>query len=227
MLGTVVNTIAILVGGTLGLFFKHGIKEHYAQIIMKAVALTVVLIGLKGALAVEDLMVVIFSMVAGAIVGTFLRIEERLEQLGDQLESKFKGGDGQFSKGFVTASLLFCVGSMAIVGALEGGLLGRHDTLFAKSVIDGITSVIFASTLGIGVIFSAVSVLLYQGAIALGAGLLKDVLTDPVVANMSVVGGLLIFGLGVNMLLEVRIKVGNLLPAVFMPIFFGLVMGLF
>lgn len=227
MLGTVVNTVAILVGGLLGLAFKHGIKEHYAAIIMKGVALSVVLIGLKGALAAEDLMLVIFSMVAGATLGTFFRIEERLEGLGDQLEKRFQKGGGQFSKGFVTASLLFCVGSMAIVGALESGLLGRHDTLFAKSVLDGITSVIFASTLGVGVLFSAASVFLYQGAIAMGAGLLKDVLTDPVVANMSAVGGLLIFGLGINMLLDEKIKVGNMLPAVIMPIFFQAILALF
>ena len=132
-----------------------------------------------------------------------------------------------FQRGFVTASLVFCVGSMAIVGALESGLAGNHDTLFAKSLLDGITSVVFASTFGSGVIFSALPVLVYQGAITMGASLLKPFLTPGVIAQMSGVGGLLIAAIGINMLRLAHIRIGNMLPAIFLPLFYFMAVQLF
>ncbi len=221
MLGTIANTLAIIAGSLLGLLFSKGIADNYKEIILSGVGLSVVLIGMKSALVSNDLMVVIFSVVIGALLGEALKIETRLQTVGNFLERKVaaKSSDTKsFARGFVTASLVFCVGSMAIVGSLESGLTGNHQTLFAKSVLDGVTSVIFASTMGIGVIFSALAVFLYQGAITLTAGLMKDLLVPETISQMTSVGGLLIMAIGLNMLKITTIRVGNLLPAIFLPL---------
>ncbi|TCO76409.1 DUF554 domain-containing protein [Marinisporobacter balticus] len=220
MLGTIVNALAIIGGSIIGLFFRGGIPEKYNETIIKANALSVLLIGIMGAIKTKNMMLVIFSMVIGSIIGEFLRIEENLDRMGGFIGNKLGDQEGGVAKGFVTASLLFCVGSMAIVGALQSGLSGDHQTLFAKSILDGITSVVFSSTLGIGVIFSAAAVFLYQGAITLAASSMKAFLTEDVIREMSAVGGLLIMALGFNMLDFRRIKVGNMLPAMFMPLIY-------
>ena len=218
VLGTVVNALAIVVGSLLGLLFRGGIPEKYNETIMKSIALSVVLIGLMGAFKTEDVMLVIISLAIGSIIGEFLRIEDNLENLGAWIERKIGKKESGIAKGFVASSLLFCVGSMAIVGALDGGLSGNHQTLFAKSVIDGISSIVFTSTLGIGVMFSAAAVFIYQGLIAVTASFIKDLLTPDVVREMSAIGGLLIMAIGLNILEYKRIKVGNMLPAVFIPL---------
>jgi uncharacterized membrane protein YqgA involved in biofilm formation len=160
-------------------------------------------------------------------LGEWLRIEDRLERLGKILEAQFsKSGDG-IAKGFVTASLIFCVGAMAIVGALESGLAGNHQTLFAKSTIDGITSIVFASTMGLGVIFSAVSVFIYQGIITLSAAYVRPFLVPEVVAQMSAVGGMLIVAIGINILEIKQLRLGNMLPAIFVPLIYAVVNQLF
>ena len=200
MLGTVINSVLIIGGGLLGVILKNGLKDKYKDTIMNGLGLTVIVIGLMGALEAEDILLVIISIALGSLIGEALRIEDNLEKLGDYLESKMGGGDSSFSKGFVTTSLIYCVGAMAIVGSLESGLAGNHETLIAKGIIDGITAIVFASTLGIGVVFSAVSVFLYQGTITVTASLMKSVLTDTVVLNMSAVGGLLIMGIAINIL---------------------------
>lgn len=219
LLGTIVNAAAILIGGLAGLLVKGGLPERFAQTVMQGVALCVLLIGVSGALeGMPHLMAVILYMVLGALIGEGLKIEEGLERFGKRVEEKFSKGDSQFTKGFVTSSLLFCVGAMAIMGSFESGLKGSHDILYSKSILDGIAALIFASTLGVGVLFSAASVLIYQGAITLLSGALSSVLTDLVIVQMSAVGGLLIMALGLNMLLSSKLKVGNLLPAIFLPI---------
>ena len=221
MTGTLVNAAAITVGGLVGLCLQKGIQERYKTTIMQAISLSVILIGIRSALGASDLLGVIISMAIGSLVGEAMGIEDRLEALGNYVERRFsRSTDGRFSKGLVTASLVFCVGSMAIVGSLESGLTGSHETLFAKSLLDGITSVVFASTFGSGVIFSAVPVLIYQGAITLGASMLKPFLTGDVIAQMSGVGGLLIAAIGINMLQVTRIRVGNMLPAIFLPLIY-------
>ncbi len=220
MLGTIVNTLAIIVGSLLGIVFKGGIPNKYQVTIMQAISLAVILIGLKMAFKTDAILLVIFSLVIGSILGEFLRIEEGLENLGKRLETKFaKAGDG-IAKGFVVASLVYCVGSMAIVGSMESGLTGNHQTLFAKSALDGLSSIIFASTFGIGVLFSSISVFVYQGFITLTSTLMKPFLIPPVINQMSGVGGLLIMAIGFN-LLEIKIiKVGNMLPAIFIPLMY-------
>ncbi len=227
MLGTIVNSISIIAGSLIGFFFHKSIKSNYSDIMLKAVSLSVILIGISNALKTENLMIVIFSMVLGSLIGEFLKIESNLNNLGEFLEKKFASSGGNISKGFVTASLVYCVGSMAIIGALESGLSGNHQTLFAKSTLDGISAIVFSSSMGIGVILSSVSVFVYQGAITLLSSLLKDVLTTSVVTEMSATGGLLILALGFNMLEFKSIKVGNMLPAIFMPLIFYIIQLIF
>jgi len=224
MLGTIVNSLAIIAGSLLGLFFSKGIPDNYKEIILSAVGLSVILIGVKSALVSDSLMVIIFSLVLGSLAGEGMKIEKRLADLGDFLESRVaaKSSDSSsFSRGFVTAGLVFCVGSMAIVGSLESGLTGNHQTLFAKSVLDGVTSVIFASTMGLGVMFSSVAVFLYQGMITLTAVFMKNFLVTETIEQMTSVGGLLIVAIGLNMLKITTIRVGNLIPAIFLPLVYS------
>jgi len=158
-------------------------------------------------------------MALGTLIGEFLKIEDRLENLGKWLENRFSSsGDGKISKAFVTTSLIYCVGSMAIIGSMESGLSGNHQTLFAKSALDGIASVVFASTLGAGVLLSSISVFVYQGVITVAASFMKQFLTPDVVNQMSVTGGLLIMAIGFNLLEIIKIKIGNMLPAIFIPL---------
>lgn len=230
MLGTTVNALAIFAGALIGLLFSRGIPENYKEIILNGVGLSVLLIGVKSALVSDSLMMVIFSVIIGAVIGETLNIEKKLESLGKFLESKVasKSSDtSSFARGFVTASLVFCVGSMAIVGSLESGLTGNHQTLFAKSILDGVTSIIFASTMGLGVMFSGVAVFAYQGLITVTAVFMKSFLVPETIEQMTSVGGLLILAIGFNMLKLTTIRVGNLIPAIFLPLLYFAVMQMF
>ena len=224
MLGTIVNCITIAIGCFLGLIAKGKIPERIGDTIMKGLALCTIYIGISGALEGNDTLQMIISIAIGALIGEIIDIDKWLEKLGAFLENKFnkEGKSGSIAQGFITSSLLFCVGAMAIVGSLESGLKGEHTTLFTKSILDGISSIIFTSTLGIGVAFSIITVLVYQGSITIFAGMLAGVLSSNVITNMSAVGGLLILGLGLNMLGITKIKIANMLPAIFIPIIFGL-----
>lgn len=224
MIATIVNCLAIIAGCLVGLIIKGGIPEKLSTNIMNGIALCVLYIGISGSLGGENTLITIISMALGSLIGELIDIDKSLNKLGSFIQSKFSTKDEKDSiaKGFVYSSLLFCVGAMAVVGSLESGLTGNYETLFAKSVLDGISSVIFTASLGIGVIFSAVSVFLYQGIITLGASLLSGVLSESVVGSMTAIGSLLIIGLGLNMLKATNIKVANLLPAMFMPIIFGI-----
>ena len=220
MLGTIVNTIAIVIGSLLGVSVRRGISDDIKETVIAAIGLAVLLIGLKSALRSDDLLMVIISLAVGAVCGELLKIEDRLQRLGHWVGRRMgRAGEG-VAQGFVTASLVFCVGAMAIVGALESGLAGNHQTLFAKSLLDGVTSIIFASTLGIGVIFSSVSVFLYQGAITLAAVYLKPLLNAAVISQMTSVGGLLIVAIGFNILDIKKLRIGNMLPGLFIPLIY-------
>ncbi len=230
MLGTIVNALAIVVGSLLGVVFSKGIPENYRETVMHGAGLSIVLIGLKSAFTSDHLLVVLISVIFGALIGEFLKIEKHLESLGAWLEGKVvsRSGDTRsIARGFVTASLVFCVGSMAIVGALESGLTGNHQTLFAKSILDGVISIVFASTLGIGVIFSSIAVFLYQGFITLTAVFMKSFLVPETIEQMTSVGGLLILALALNMLKITTIRVGNLLPGIFLPLLYFVVCQIF
>ncbi|WP_297992729.1 DUF554 domain-containing protein [uncultured Clostridium sp.] len=223
MLGTIVNSITVMVGCLCGLIVKGRLTENISTTIMNGLALCTLYIGISGALNGGDTLIMIISVAVGALIGEIIDIDKGLNNLGNYLESKFnnkKENNISIAEGFITSSLLFCVGAMTIVGALESGLKGNHDTLFTKSVLDLVSSIIFTSSLGIGVIFSAITVFVYQGLITIGAGFLSGVLSDYVITNMSAVGGLLIIGLAFNMLGITKIKIANLLPAIFLPAIF-------
>ena len=218
MIAQVVNALAIAVGALVGNKLRGGISERFRSILMQAMALAVMLIGIAGAVKTTDALIVVISLAIGALVGEGVKIEKRLEQVGDALKRRVKGAEASFTQGFVSASLIFCVGAMAIVGSLDAGLRGEYSTILTKSLIDGITATMLASTLGLGVIFSAVAVFVYQGAITLLAGLLQPLLTEAIITEMSAVGGLLIFAIGLNMQGITKIRVGNLLPAILVPL---------
>ena len=219
MLGTTVNFIVIIIGGLVGVFFGKYFSDKLKDTVIQGIALAVLVIGLQMALKTNNVLIVILSLVLGGVIGETIDIQARLNNFGKFLEKKFSSqGNGLFTKAFVTASLIYCVGAMAIVGALEDGLNGNHSILFAKSALDGISAIIFASSMGIGVMFSAIPVFLYQGSIALFAGRVQGLLSESVVIEMSAVGGLLIFGIGITMLGIKEIKVGNLLPGIFLAV---------
>ena len=220
MLGTIVNSIAIIFGALLGIIIKKGMKEKYKTTVMDGIGLSVVIIGIMGGIESNNIILIIASIVVGSIVGEILDIDSKLENLGNNMEKRFGKGDSNFSKGFVTASLVYCIGAMAIVGALESGLTGNHETLFAKSILDGITAIIFSSTFGIGVAFAAIPVFIYQGIITLLANSAKDLLTTNVINEMSAVGGILILAIGINILGIKKIKVANMLPSIIIPLIY-------
>jgi uncharacterized membrane protein YqgA involved in biofilm formation len=234
-LGTIVNAAAIITGGVSGSLLRSGLPDRFRETVMQALGLSVLMIGLSGALqgmyrvtsggtlSREFIMLMIFSLVGGAIIGELMNIEEKLEKMGQWIQNRYLKNSGNFAEGFVTASLVYCVGAMAIVGSLEDGLTGDTGTLFAKAVLDGVSAVIFAATLGIGVAFSSIPVFVYQGIITLMAGFIKPWLTDTVINQTSLVGSILIIAIGFNILEVKRIKVGNLLPAIFIPFIYYII----
>ena len=222
MIATLINVALILVGSVLGLLFKNLISERLSQVITSALALCVLGIGINGMIGTGDTLCVIICMVVGTLIGEVIDIERRLEGAGDLLRRKItKGSDtGRFTEGFVTASLLYCVGAMAITGSIEAGLNHNYSILISKGVLDGVSAISFAAAMGIGVAFSAIPLFLYQGGITLLASVVGPYLGEAVITEMSAVGGTIIVALGINMLGlgKEKIKAGNMLPAIFLPI---------
>lgn len=213
--GTLVNIAAICAGGLLGRVIGKYLDEPLRQALMAGLGLAVLLIGLQMAMKSQQIFIVIGSLIGGGLLGEICGIEKRLENIGLNLQKRFSGS-GTVAQGFVTASLIYCVGAMAIMGSIQDGLGGTPTILYAKSALDGIASVALASALGIGVIFSVVPVLLYQGAITLLAGFAKAILTAPVILEMNAVGGLLIAAISLDLLGIRKLPVGNLLPSIFL-----------
>ena len=235
MIGTLINAGLILAGCLLGLLLHRSIPERLKTAVTQGLALCTILIGARSALGIDgtalgevDILCVIVCMVAGGLLGSLIDIERRLDQLGHFLEKRMdRDGQGRVSKAFFTASLLYCVGAMAIVGSIESTLSGNHSILIAKGMIDGITAIFFTSTLGPGVSLSAGAVLIYQGLISLLARWLQPLLTEAMLTQMSAVGGLLVMGIGMNMMRREHLAVGNLLPAIFLPMLYLPVAALF
>lgn len=231
-IGTIVNALAIIVGAVTGMIIKSGLPKRVKDLIMQAIGLAVIIIGLSGTLqgifflddqgrlGSDHIMLMILSLVIGGILGELINIEDKLERIGNWFQHKLAAKEGDFAKGFITASLMYCVGAMAIVGAFEDGLSADPTILFSKSILDGVTAVIFAASMGVGVAFSAVPVFLYQGGITLLAGVLRPLLTETVINQISLVGSVLIMAIGLNILEIKRFRVGNLLPAVFIPLLY-------
>lgn len=216
MIGVLFNTLTVLIGGTVGLLLKKGIPEKVSGAVMMALGLCTLYIGIDGALKGENTIVVIIAMVFGTIVGTLLDIDGKIEGVGKWIEKKMKRKDEKttIAEGFMTASLLFCVGAMTIVGSLDSGLKGDNTLIFTKGTLDLISSCMLASSLGVGVLFAAIFVFAFQGSLVLLAGLLQNVLTnEAIIAEIGCAGSLMILGLGLNLLGITKMKIANFLPA--------------
>jgi uncharacterized membrane protein YqgA involved in biofilm formation len=215
LLGTIANAMAILIGSLLGRRFKH-MKESMSQTVMQGIGLVIIVIGITMALKTDRLFLVLVAIVLGAVIGSWLRIEERLEIWSKEIESRF-GEKNEFATSFVTGVLVFCVGPMAILGSLDSGLRNQHDILFTKALLDGFTAMIFSSTLGVGVLFSAIPVFLYQGLMTICSSWITQFISqsqlDLIILQMTSVGGILIIAIGCNLLKITSIRVANLLPA--------------
>jgi len=226
MTGTLINAAAILVGGAAGLLARKGIPERYQKIILSGLGLFTLGIGIDLFMDGEQSLVILASVLVGSLLGEWWQIEARLAHLGERIEKLYnrangKAGDDTFVRGFVSASLLFCIGPMAILGSIQDGLSGDYKLLLIKSVMDGFATLALSTSLGVGVIFSVLSVLVYQGAISLLAAQMQTILTAAMINELNAVGGILLLGLAISTLLEIRqIKVGNMMPALILaPVF--------
>lgn len=234
-LGTIINVIAVLMGGTLGILIKGGMKEKLQNILVQACGLATLFIGISGTLqnmlvisddgiSVQGTLLLICSLVIGSFVGELIDIEAKLEAAGEKLKGMIKSkSDSRFVDGFVTASLVICIGAMAVVGSLQDGLTGDYSMLLSKSILDFIIIIVFASTMGIGVLFSALPLGIYQGLITLLAVFIAPYMTDSMISSLSLVGSALIFGVGVNLIWEKKLRVGNMLPALCVPVVYELI----
>lgn len=211
--GTLINVAAVIVGSLAGLFLHKALPERIKAIVFQAIGLSIIVIGIQMAFHVENLLFLIFSMLIGGIIGEAINLEKHFEGLGDFLSRKIKSKEKNFTEGLVTAFLIFCVGSMTILGAIEEGLTGGYSLLLAKSVLDGFTSLALASTYGIGVLFSFIPLLVYQGGLTVLAIQSQGFFSERAINELTAVGGVLILGLGINLLGIKKIKVANLLPA--------------
>ncbi len=219
MIGTILNIIAVLAGGGIGMLFGARLSDHLKNSVINGMGLFTVAVGLKMFTSTQNELLVLGALIIGVLMGEWWKIEERLQAFGAWLEQRFapseeSGQSSRFVRGFLTASLLYCIGPLAILGSIQDGLSGDYKLLAIKSVLDGFASIAFASTLGIGVLFSAVVLLIYQGGISLMAGFFSSFLTEPMIAEMTATGGVLLIGVGISSLLEIKkIRVGNFLPA--------------
>lgn len=220
--GTIVNVLAVLAGSGIGLIIGNRITEGIKRIIMQTLGLASLLIGVKMAIKGEDVLLIILALLGGGIVGELLDIEGRLEAMGEWLKRKARAKSASFVPGFVTASLVYCVGAMTIVGSIQEGITGNAEILYAKSILDGTASVAFAATLGVGVAFSALTVLSVQGSLTLLGSNIKFLMEEKVLNDLTAVGGLLIVGIGFYLLDIARVRVANMLPGLVLVVIFSL-----
>lgn len=225
MIAVFVNMATVLAGSLLGILLRNRLKESFQNALMKALALCTAVIGISSAIQTQELLCVILSMALGTALGELLRIDDGIEHAGDAIKNRlFKNGGGgsRFTEGFVSACILFCIGSMTIVGSLEAGINHNYSIIYAKSALDFVSSMAFAAAMGVGVTCSVVFILLFQGGLTLLAGLVGPALSQAVVTEMTAVGGTILIGMAVNMLGlgKERIKVANMLPAIFLPILY-------
>lgn len=219
MVGTIINVIAVLVGGAIGLFFGSRIPERFKNTVITGMGLFVAVMGVQMFLKSQNQLIVLGAVIIGTLLGEWWKIEDGLQSLGQTLEKRFSketetGAGSRFVRGFMVASLLFCIGPMAILGSIQDGLTGDYNLLAVKSTLDGFASIAFASTLGVGVLFSSLILLVYQGGISLLAGGLSAIISDPMMNEMTATGGVILVGLALSNLLDIKkIRVGNFLPA--------------
>ena len=229
MLAVLINVATVLIGSSLGLLFGSRIKENYTQGIMMGIALCTFVIGVQSAIQTSNILIVMICLVIGTVIGVWLKLDDRMNGASDRIKERLKGtklgngpGNGPFAEAFMTTTMLFCVGTMTVIGSIEAGLNHNYEILIAKSIMDLMSSLIFAAALGAGVMLSAVSVLVIQGGIALLASVAAPVLTTEVVTEMSAVGGTLFIGMAINLLgvSQKHIKIGDMLPGIFLPILY-------
>lgn len=223
MIGTLVNTAAVIVGSTLGLLIHAHLPPKLTKIAFQAIGLFTLFIGFQMASKTGSLLILIFSMVIGAIIGQLIDLDRHIQNLSEKLKTRLKSKNEKFTEGLVTAFLLWCMGSMTILGAMEEGFGNPPNLLLAKSVLDGFSSMALAATMGIGVMFAAIPLLIFQGGLTLLASALKDVFSVPVIAEMTAVGGLLLIGLGVNILEIKKLKILNMLPALVIAVILAVI----
>lgn len=230
-LGTIINCMAVLLGGGLGMALKEGLPAKVSDLLMQALGLCTIFIGISGALSVmlqiqdqtlvtQGTMLLIASLGIGAVIGEWIDIESKMEAFAEKIKRMFHAKDSRFVEGFVSNSLIICVGAMAVVGALQDGLMQDPSMLITKAILDGIISMVFASALGVGVLFAAIPLGLYQGSITLLASIIAPLFSPSLIANLSFVGSVLIFGVGINLLFGKKIKIGNVLPALLVPMIY-------
>ncbi len=225
MIGTLVNTGTVILGSAIGLLVNNRLPEKYTKIVFNALGVFTLYLGFKMALEGKQLLYIIFSLILGALTGEALRLEERTNRLSERLKTRLKIKNQLFTEGLITAFLMFCMGSMTILGAMEEGFGNPPNLLLTKSVMDGFSSIALSSAMGLGVMFSSIPLLLYQGGLTLLAAQLKEVLTPEVIAELTATGGILLIALGINILEIKKIKVLNLTPALVYIVLFMLVFG--
>lgn len=213
MLGTLVNVVAIIIGSIVGLVVHSKINEKYKKIIFQAIGLFTLFLGVEMALKSNNYLIMILSLVIGSIIGKFFDLKEIINKIGDKLKKKLKSKNSKFSEGLVTSFLMFCMGSMTILGAFDEGLNGNSNLLFTKSVLDAVSSIILAASLVVGVLFSVIPLFLYQGGLTLFAVSLQNYLSEPIILQMTSVGGILLIGLGISILDIKKIRVLNRTPS--------------
>lgn len=225
MLGTVINTFGILIGSLLGRLLGKKLPKSMGNAVINSFGIFTIYLGVTGAMEIENTIVVILSLVFGTIIGEFIDIQGRVENFAYKIKGKMRGGQDNLATGFITGSLLFCAGAMGVVGALQGGLSGDHSMLYTKSVIDGISAFFLSASLGLGVLFSAGAVFLYQGLIVMLAWGIGPFLSQAMITEMGAIGSLLLIGLGLNILEATNIRLMNYIPAIFLPILLLLIIG--
>ena len=217
-IGTLVNALAVILGSLLGLLLRHGLPERLRGIVMQGIGICTLLIGMQMALKVQNLLILVFAILLGGLLGEWARLEDRLRGLGERLRQRMGSTEHRFTEGLMMAFLIFCVGSMTVVGALEEGIHGNPQLLYVKSVLDGFTSIALAATYGVGVLFSVIPLLLYQVALTLLASAAQPLLSEVLISQLSAVGGVLILGIGINVLELKLVRVTNFLPALLIVI---------
>ncbi|MFV0423968.1 MAG: DUF554 domain-containing protein [Bacilli bacterium] len=228
MVATLLDCFLIIVGTILGIVFKKFIGERYNKLVMEAIGLSIIALGISqavGSLLDKDAHPLLFivAMVLGRIIGEVLNLDRKIKQIGYFLKSKVAGGDETFSEGFITASILFCVGTLTIVGAIKSGTEGDNSILYAKSILDGVTALFLAASFGIGVMFSSISVIVVQGGLVLISSYVADYVTDDMLREISIVGGLILIAIGIDILGIRSFKISNYLPSIAIPVIYYLI----
>lgn len=219
LMGAVVNAIAAAAGGAIGLLLRGRLPQRISQSMLRVMGICTLILGIQGALQTQDFLMLLLCTAIGTLLGELLRIEDGLQHLGNMIQGRLATNGTQVAEGFITATLLYCVGAMTIVGSLESGLTGNHATLYMKAMLDGISAILLASTMGAGVLLAAIPVLLLQGGIALAGGWIAPWISDILLNGITAVGGVLIACIGINMagLTQQKLKTGNMLPALVLP----------